>query len=213
MNVDPWSNVGRDKKFSSSPENTLEFIVNLPSCGVGPMLNETCRKLQNFVGYYLDSVEIVVSPRPHSKSEMIVFKNVYMPQKHTSFDYSVGSEKTFDFNVNIRQNPGATASCNAKNKGFSVTIKQVLNFINKPKKHIINFRNNKPPVMKFPKMVHTLEIAFNDLKKFNKDFADLRENIHRGERALELKLGIENLDPDFLGNKCFKRELKLETQK
>ncbi|CAG8667022.1 10886_t:CDS:2, partial [Diversispora eburnea] len=48
MKVDLWANVGCDKKFSKSSENTFEFIANLHSCGIGPMLNKQCH-LPNFV--------------------------------------------------------------------------------------------------------------------------------------------------------------------
>ncbi|RHZ48172.1 hypothetical protein Glove_557g60 [Diversispora epigaea] len=56
-----WANVSRDYKFSP-PVNTLEFKINLFSCEVGKMLSEKCQKLHNFIGYYLDSVEIGVTP-------------------------------------------------------------------------------------------------------------------------------------------------------
>ncbi|CAG8608451.1 10511_t:CDS:2, partial [Diversispora eburnea] len=282
MKVELWASVDHDDQFSLSPlKNTLEFIVNLPSCGIGQMLNEKCLKLQNFIGYYFDSVEIVVSPIPHipgDTSEMIIFENECMSKKHNSFDRSVGKEKTFGLGVNIGKNLGATASYNAKNsksitstsdywhmeythcpiegvrwsycfaaqdidktfknqrnfpslrdnfgdwyfensvKGFSVTIKQVLNCINKPAINFLPFNFfNKLSVMKCPKMVHTLEITFNDLEKFNEGFAELRKLIHRGTRMPKLELGSKNLDPDFLENEyvnsSIKRELRPETNK
>ncbi|CAG8613088.1 11428_t:CDS:2, partial [Diversispora eburnea] len=273
-----WANVGCDKKFSKSSENTLEFIVNLHSCGIGPMLNKQCH-LPNFVGYYLDSVSINVSPIPSIPDyASISIEDEYRPQKHTSIEQSVGSEKTRGLNLSAGQSPGAIASyidkniesfrsttdywrmkcnrcpvkgvsweyfCSAQEldkdfenrqnlpsfgdncgdwkfessvKGFSVTIQQVLNCINKSTFNFLkNFRNNKPPVMKCPKMVHTLEITFNDLKEFNENFGELRKIYYYGSETPELELGNKNLKSDFLENKyvnsSINRELKLKTNK
>ncbi|CAG8607357.1 2136_t:CDS:2, partial [Diversispora eburnea] len=82
-----------DHKFSPH-NNTLNFKVYLVSCGVGRMLNENCREPQNFIGYYLDSVEIGVSPLSHNP---------------------INRERNLGFNLNIGQNPGATTIYDFRN--------------------------------------------------------------------------------------------------
>ncbi|RHZ78091.1 hypothetical protein Glove_168g253 [Diversispora epigaea] len=277
MNVELWANVGHDDQFlPSPPKNTLEFIVNLTSCGVGQMLNEKCQEIQNFVGYYIDSVEIGVSPipdNPKDKSVRILSKSEY--KKHTFVERSIGKENILGANLNVGKNPGATVSYNARNnesiksttddwymkyslcpiegvkwlyrysaqeldkafenqqtlpslsnsgdwrfknhvKGFSVTIKQVLNCqINNPRLSFFN----KSLVIKCTKMVHTLEITFNDLENFNKGFTELREKIYHEFGTPELELGTKNLDPSIFEDRCNNNsmttgfKLKLEKKK
>ncbi|RHZ84043.1 hypothetical protein Glove_86g128 [Diversispora epigaea] len=251
FNIDAklWANVSRDYKFSP-PVNTLKFKINLFACRVGQMLNEKCRKLHNFVGYYIDSVEIGVSPlscTPGDISDMISLKNQYLPQKHfTSVDHSVNHGKTRGLSLNISKNPGATAAYNVSNnkgfkvttndwhmepsgcnttgvlwpyrftaqelykdgenqrnlpstdihsghwyikdnmKGFSITIKQVLNCKNKSNK--FNKFSFGSSVIKCPKVVHTLVITFNNLKEFNRGFAELRKKLHCGSLNPQIKL-------------------------
>ncbi|RHZ83982.1 hypothetical protein Glove_86g134 [Diversispora epigaea] len=246
INAKLWANVSRDNEISP-PANTLEFKVNLSSCGVGKMLNEICQKLNNYTGYFLDSVEIGVSPLsypPGDTSNMISFlKEPYMPRVHfTSVDHSVDYEKNVGLNINVGQDLGATAVYNARNnksikattddwllersgcfttgvqwlyrftaqklykdgenqrnlpstgihsghwyikdnmKGFSITIKQVLNC--KIKSNNFSLLS----LVKCPKLVHTLEITFNNLEKFNKGFAELRKKLHCGSLNPEIKL-------------------------
>ncbi|RHZ83980.1 hypothetical protein Glove_86g132 [Diversispora epigaea] len=270
INAKLWANVSLDKNL-----NTLEFEVNLFACGVGQMLNEKCRKLHNFVGFYIDSVEIRVSPLSHTPnniSDMISLKNQYFPQKHfTSVDHSINHGKTRGLGLNISQNPGATAAYNVSNnkgfkvttndwrmeaktsntdgvlwpyhfnaqnlykdgenqcnlpstdihsghwyivdndnmKGFSITIKQVLTCTIKP-----NRFNFKSFVIKCPKVVHTLVITFNNLKEFNKEFAELRKKFHHGSSNPEIELEKKNhkysITESNKGKNLVKSEVKFE---
>ncbi|RHZ77292.1 hypothetical protein Glove_183g66 [Diversispora epigaea] len=262
INAKLWANVSLDYKFLP-PVNTLEFKVNLFSCEVGKMLNERCQKLHNFIGYFLDSVEIGVSPlscTPGDTSNMISsLKKSYMPQRNfTSVDHSIDREKNFGlgFNFGNLQNLGSTAVYNARNnkniksttddwfiersgcfttgvqwlyrftaqelykdgenqrnlpstdlhsghwyikdnmKGFSIAIKQVLNY--KIKFNKFSFGSF---VIKCPKVIHTLEITFNDLEKFNEGFAELRKKLHYGTLNPQIKLGKSIIYSDTFKNK------------
>ncbi|RHZ48173.1 hypothetical protein Glove_557g61 [Diversispora epigaea] len=81
-------------------------------------------------------------------------------------------------------------------KGFSITIKQVLNC--KIKFNKFRFGSF---MIKCPKVVHTLEITFNNLEEFNKGFAELRKKLHCGSLNPEIKLGKNSKPLDIVESK------------
>src|SRR5205823_10428078 len=80
IDAEIWANVSPDTKYTS--EKTLEFWVDLYICGVGELLSERCPSLRGFVGYYLDSVAIMVSPIGFDSKDRSIFtvKKPYSPQ-------------------------------------------------------------------------------------------------------------------------------------
>ncbi|CAG8731371.1 1979_t:CDS:2 [Gigaspora margarita] len=97
----------------------LEFKIDLFHCGVGQMLNEICQSLHNFVGYYLDSVVIEVSPIPFKEDVfgIITEAKVYNPQNNQkNVEILSGCEKNAGINMTLgTQNTGIAANYNVTN--------------------------------------------------------------------------------------------------
>ncbi|RHZ83981.1 hypothetical protein Glove_86g135 [Diversispora epigaea] len=228
MNVELWANVGHDERFSlSTPENTLELIVSpIPHIPgdksvMLSLKNEYMPQKHTSIDRSVDrektlGLNLNIGRDQGANASYITKNNksiksttddwrmkyTHCPIEGVKWSYCyVGQElgKAFENQQTLlpkRNNFGDRYFENSV-KGFSVTIKQVLNCkIYKPP---FNFFN-KSSIMKCPKMVHTLEITFNDLEKFNEGFADLRKKIYRGLGVLELELGNKNLDPNILEN-------------
>ncbi|KAF0464787.1 sel1 repeat-containing protein: PROVISIONAL [Gigaspora margarita] len=97
----------------------LEFKIDLFHCGVGQMLNEICQSLHNFVGYYLDSVVIEVSPIPFKEDVfgIITEAKAYSPQNNQkNVEILLGCEKNAGINMTLgTQNTGIAANYNVTN--------------------------------------------------------------------------------------------------
>ncbi|CAG8791995.1 4027_t:CDS:1 [Dentiscutata erythropus] len=92
----------------------LEFNIDFIFCGAGQMLNEVCESLQDFIGYYLDSILIEVHPTSDYNVAINIFDEAkpYSPQNYnqeieTTEDH-VGGQINFT-------TPSITASSSNKN--------------------------------------------------------------------------------------------------
>ncbi|KAF0521137.1 Sel1 repeat-containing protein [Gigaspora margarita] len=99
--------------------NILEFIINLVHCGVGDMLNKNDWSLQNFVGFYLDSLIIEVSPLPDNKEgklDLFTLTNKYnpLPPKQENREVSKGYETNAGLQASFFP-PGFSANCSVTN--------------------------------------------------------------------------------------------------
>ncbi|CAG8530771.1 1097_t:CDS:1, partial [Scutellospora calospora] len=115
FNIDTylWANINTDKHKL----DVLEFSINLFNCGVGEMLNEICQLSHGFIGYYIDFIEIRVSPLPFMSGVYQLFrlKEAYSPQNlnQENIELSAGREKNSGIQITLgAQQSSITASRN-----------------------------------------------------------------------------------------------------
>ncbi|RIB20922.1 hypothetical protein C2G38_2244267, partial [Gigaspora rosea] len=106
-------------KANINTNNILEFIINLFHCGVGDMLNKNDWSLQGFVGFYLDSLIIEVSPLPDNKGgrlDLFTLVNEYnpLPPKQENSEASKGYETNAGLQASFFP-PGFSANCSVTN--------------------------------------------------------------------------------------------------
>src|SRR6185369_3730853 len=82
--------------------------------------SDTCPSLHNVVGYYLDFVEIMVSPIAFNSEDRLIFtlKKAYNPHvENANVELSTGQEAntSFQFAIGTPQNMGATIGHSVKN--------------------------------------------------------------------------------------------------
>ncbi|CAG8786779.1 3926_t:CDS:2, partial [Gigaspora margarita] len=123
-----WASINIDEHV---PENVLEFNINLFNCGVGEMLNEICQLPHGFVGYYLDSIKIRVTPLPYKsndKSNLFMIKKEYSPQHLNceNIECSASNEKNIGVQITLGpQNTGITVNRNDRiNHGTKATTRK-----------------------------------------------------------------------------------------
>ncbi|RIB18296.1 hypothetical protein C2G38_2184953 [Gigaspora rosea] len=82
ITINLWANVKLDSK--NKVKSTIEFEIDLMNCIVTEFLSKQCPSLNSYTCYYIDSLEICVSPIPSSpddESTMIVMKKKHSPRK------------------------------------------------------------------------------------------------------------------------------------
>ncbi|CAG8766921.1 2783_t:CDS:2, partial [Gigaspora margarita] len=93
-------------------------------------------------------------------------------------------------------------------KGFCITITQVLGY--KENRNVFKKLFKRPVLIKqYPKLVHKLEISFNDIVNFNENFKELEKKLHKGQ-CLTLE---NNNDRRLENNTLFNRELSSSDKK
>ncbi|CAG8735785.1 31212_t:CDS:2 [Gigaspora margarita] len=106
-------------KAKINTNNILEFIIDLFHCGVGDMLNKNDWSLQGFVGFYLDSLIIEVSPLPDNKEgrlDLFTLTNGYnpLPPRQENSEVSKGYETNAGLQASFFP-PGFSANCSVTN--------------------------------------------------------------------------------------------------
>ncbi|CAG8792126.1 19645_t:CDS:2, partial [Racocetra persica] len=169
--------------------NILKFEVDLYDCKMGEMLSNKWPSLgKQATAYFLDSIEIRVSPNP-LKVGMIVPRNYKPQQPNQVTEYLEGDETNKGFDCQFGGEIGTTSkigiqgkiSCDTKNAHSTKSIMTSKWKLGRQQNcHYANIALHdmklKPKILKqYPKMVHTLEISFKSIKNFNKDFAALNK--------------------------------------
>ncbi|CAG8788637.1 23062_t:CDS:2 [Gigaspora margarita] len=82
ITIDLWANVKLNSK--NKVKSTIEFEIDLIICNVTELLSKQCSSLNSYTCYYMDSLEICVSPIPSSpddESTIITMKKKHSPRK------------------------------------------------------------------------------------------------------------------------------------
>ncbi|CAG8797883.1 23309_t:CDS:2, partial [Racocetra persica] len=116
-----WVNVKLNSKNNSS--SSLEFEVDLNNCAVTDLLSEQCPSLDNFICYYIDSLEICASPLKSDNACIIIQKQKHSPHKSNN---DITSTKVHDKDYLFQMDVGAPQSIKATfgggtKKGRSLT--------------------------------------------------------------------------------------------
>ncbi|KAF0366316.1 HCP-like protein [Gigaspora margarita] len=64
ITIELWAKVDLKNYTKNNNSLTFEFKINLIQCGVTDLLSKLCLSLNSFTGYYINSLEICVSPIP-----------------------------------------------------------------------------------------------------------------------------------------------------
>ncbi|KAF0508031.1 HCP-like protein [Gigaspora margarita] len=198
ITVDLWAKIEPPSKYKN--EKTLEFKVDLRNCGVTKFLSKQCSSLRGFVCYYLDSFEISFSPISQSlnNTSSIIRSIDFFPNKHNnSINHSKGRDKEHHLQIEAGYpaNVKGTYSYGMK-KSRSATIS--LNEWDVD----IDYCETNVLINQYPKLVHKLEISFNDIENFNDNFKELEKTLHIGKC-----LTLENNKHHWLeNNTLFDRE-------
>ncbi|CAG8523508.1 5638_t:CDS:2 [Dentiscutata heterogama] len=93
INIKINANISNEPRLS---RNFLEFGIDFSLCEVGQMLNEICKSLPGFVGYYPDSILIEVSPICYDAGAINVIDvaKEYSPRNHDQEIELVASRET-----------------------------------------------------------------------------------------------------------------------
>ncbi|CAG8542000.1 15982_t:CDS:2 [Gigaspora margarita] len=98
-------------------EAILNFSIEFDQCGVGEMLNKKCQSLKGwFVGFYLESIIIEVSPITNSANDnsvVFVSKGTYSPRQIGPKDYEISKGRETNNNIMVNfSSPTIGASAN-----------------------------------------------------------------------------------------------------
>ncbi|RHZ84549.1 hypothetical protein Glove_79g6 [Diversispora epigaea] len=186
--------------------HNLKFSINVNDCRTGEMLSEKWPSLRKLgIGYFLDSVEIWVTPIQKIQNESIPHETLYIvkngplpPQPTKDVGITEILESFRRFEASIKKDPGINVDVDKKYQfglnyttnewklnvdggamsGFRVTITQVLRCKTTDgwRRHILN--TGSKLIQQCSKMAHAFEITFNSLENFNKNFENLRKCSH-----------------------------------
>ncbi|CAG8798479.1 22100_t:CDS:2, partial [Dentiscutata erythropus] len=121
ITIDIWANSEQDPHTRM---NTLKFKIKLKNCGVSEFLSKQCSFLESYICYYLDSLEIGVSPIPtesNDKSSIIMLNEQHLPRK---LNYAINVSKGYDNYLSIQAAAvplKVTASFGKKNSRNAMT--------------------------------------------------------------------------------------------
>ncbi|CAG8792268.1 27143_t:CDS:2, partial [Dentiscutata erythropus] len=119
-----WANVKLDSK--NNVKSTLEFEIDLIHCNATDFLSEQCPSLNCSICYYIDSLDVCVSPipiNPDDTSTLIITKKKHSPRKaNNDISFTKVQEKDgrLQLDVGAPQNIKASFSGGRK-KGRSLT--------------------------------------------------------------------------------------------
>ncbi|CAG8675860.1 7153_t:CDS:2, partial [Funneliformis caledonium] len=216
------SSEGRVRAAKISPPN-LEYEIDVYLCKIGKFLSSQLLRMRG-CGYYLDSVEVCVSPIsciPNNTNGLFISKDTPYPQQlNRTVEFSDGRKTNIEgqFIGEIGSVPKSQCrqkvvtyyvpECHSakwhikKNmSGFRITITQVLRY-----KIINSFKLflSKPKLIKCPVITHVLEISFNKLEDFNANFAKLvrpDEEPYYNENDVNIEISnIQKLDGEIIIN-------------
>ncbi|RHZ88802.1 hypothetical protein Glove_21g166 [Diversispora epigaea] len=223
----------------------LKLFININDCRAGEILSN---KWPLGIGYFLDSVEIWITPiedesMPNNSLYKVedgpkpsnFNKEIEVLENNHDFEASIGSGVFFQYNKSKRNERALKfttewellTDCSSKTglgwkyqyfanslfkdrncrrsfapgehscewltfeamSGFRITITQVLSYkiIDGWQKYNLDIKSKLMQLS--PKMAHILEISFNSLKNFNKDFENLRKSENFHEDLLNYNLG------------------------
>ncbi|KAF0350899.1 hypothetical protein F8M41_015412 [Gigaspora margarita] len=83
ITIELWAKVDLKNYTKNNNSLTFEFKINLIQCEVTDLLSKLCLSLNSFTGYYINSLEICVSPIPSADntSNMIITNGRFSPCK------------------------------------------------------------------------------------------------------------------------------------
>ncbi|CAG8740429.1 6887_t:CDS:2, partial [Cetraspora pellucida] len=215
---------------SHTQMNTLKFKVKVKNCGVSKFLSKQCTSLGNFVCYYIDSLEIDVSPIPVSPNHtfnIIMLKEMHpkRPNRVLELSYirengyhtkigvvgygtpmTTGAQWSYRFASSEIRNSGDRRDSVRTNeihfghwyiknemKGFRITVIQVLGFKKKSNFFLKKLIRTPELLMQYPKLVHKLEISFENIADFNDYFAELTKRVYTApSHTLETSVNISH---------------------
>ncbi|CAG8433023.1 8578_t:CDS:2 [Diversispora eburnea] len=213
-----------DRKPNDTNGN-LKLNIDLSECRMGQMLSDNWPSLRKLgIGYFLDSVEIWVTPIPKESisDEETLYqlkdswpkrsnKDIDIPEAHEVIVNLGGQINGEIWKIGGQLNGNYEHSCHwdiyEEMYGFRISIEQILSCKINGRRFI---SNKESKLIKLcPKMVHTLEITFDSLVDFNKNFENFempkgsRPNVIFGENVTPKK---EIIQRDLNSNIEIKKE-------